>query len=119
MPFVPEELFVRARVDDRLAIADLDDLGREPLDEVPVVRHEHQRAAEVDQRIEQHFLRIDVEVIGRFVEQERVGWAQQHSRDGEARAFAARQHAGFLVDVIAREEKAAQDVADRRDHRGR
>ena len=31
----------------RVAAADLDDLGREAIDEVAIVRHEDQRAAEV------------------------------------------------------------------------
>src|SRR5262249_9766304 len=47
MLLVPEELLVGSRVDDRLAVADLDDLRREPLDEIPIVRHEDERAAVV------------------------------------------------------------------------
>ena len=55
-------------------------------------------------------------MVGRLVEQQRVRRTQQHARDGEARALAARQHAHRLVDVVAREEEAAEDVADRRHH---
>ena len=99
--------------------ADLDDLRGEPLDEVAIVRDEDQRAAVVVERVEQHVLRVDVEVVGRLVEQQRVRRAQQHARHGQARALAARQHARLLVDVVAREQEAAEDVADGRHHRGR
>ena len=107
---------VRARVDDGLAVADLDDLGREPLDEIPIVRHEDQRAAVVDERVEQHFLRVEIEMVGRLVEQQRVRRTQQHPRDGQPRALAARQHAHALVDVVSGKQEAAEDVADGRHH---
>src|SRR5262245_18135540 len=57
MLFVPKKLFVGAGIHERGAVADLDDLRREPLDEVPIVRHEDQRAAVVDERVEEYFLR--------------------------------------------------------------
>ena len=47
------------------------------------------------------------------------GGPEQHARDGEPRALAAGEHAGFLVDVVAREQKAAEDVADHRHHADR
>jgi hypothetical protein len=40
----------------------------------------------------------------------------EHPRHGEPGALAARQDAGFLVDVVTRKEKAAKDVADCRHH---
>src|SRR5262245_20609255 len=89
MFLVPQELVVGAWVDERAAIADLDDLRRQPLDEVAIVRHEDQRAAVVDERVEQHLFRIEIEMVGRLVEQQRVRRAQQHAGDGEPRALAA------------------------------
>ena len=115
----PQELCVRPWIDDSLTMTDFDDLRREFLHEISIVRNEDQCSPVVLERLEQHVLRIEVEMVRRLVEQQRVRRPQQHARDREARTLAARQHAGFLVDVIAREEKAAQDVADRRDHRGR
>ena len=57
------------------------------------MRDEDQRAAVVDERVEQHFLRVEIEMVGRLVEQQRVRRPQQHARDRQARALAARQHA--------------------------
>ena len=101
MFLVPQELLVRSRVDERGPAADLHDFRGEALDEVAIVRHEDQRAAVVDQRVEQDFLRVEIEVVGRLVEQECVGRLEQHARDGEPGPLSARQHAGPLVDVVA------------------
>ena len=114
--FPPEELLVRPRERLGAPVPDLDDLRRQAFDEVAVVRHEDQRAAVVHQRVEQHVLRVEVEVVGRLVEHQRVRRPQQHPRHGQTRALAAREHAGLLVDVVAREEEAAEDVADGRHH---
>src|SRR5579872_5336818 len=62
--FSMQELRVRAGIQHRFAVAaDLDDLGREALDEVPIVRDEDQRAAVVHERVEQHFLRVEIEMV--------------------------------------------------------
>ena len=115
----PVELLVGARVHDGLAAADLHDLRRQLVDEVPIVRHDDERAAVVDEGVQQHVLRVDVEVVRRLVEEQRVGRTQQHPRDGQARPLAARQDADPLVGVVAREQEPAEDVADHRDHLGR
>ena len=116
MLLAPQELRVGARVHDRLAVTDLDDLRRQLLDEIPIVRDEDQRPAVVLERVEEDVLRIEVEVVGRLVEQQRVRRPQQHARDGEPRALAAGQHAGLLVDVVAGKQEPAEDVANRRHH---
>ena len=112
----PQELLVGARVAVRVAAAHLDDPIGQALDEVAVVRDEDQRAAVILERVEQDVLRVEVEMVGRLVEQQRVRRTQQHARHRQPRALAARQHAGLLVDVVAREEESAEDVADGRHH---
>ena len=72
-----------------MPVPDLDDLGRESLDEVAIVRHDDERPAVVLERIQEHVLRIEIEVVGRLVEKQRVRRPQQHSRDSEACAFTA------------------------------
>src|SRR5262245_30907625 len=85
--FMPEELAVSPRIDDRLAVADLDDLRRQPLDEVAVVRDDDERPAVVFECVEQHVLRIEIEMVGRLVEQQRVRGTKQHPRHGESGAL--------------------------------
>ena len=112
----PEELGVRAREHDRLPVAHLDDFRREPLDEIPIVGDEDERAAVIGEGVEQDVLRVEIQVIGRLVEQQRVRRAEQHARDGQPRSLAARQHAGPFVHIVAGEQEAAEDVADHRHH---
>ena len=112
----PQELLIRPRERLGAPVADLDDPCRQPLDEVAVVADEDQRAAVVHQRVEQHVLRVQIEVVGRLVEQQQVGRPQEHAGDGQPRALAAGQHTGLLVDVVARKQEAAQDVPDCRHH---
>ena len=79
-------------------------------EERAVVRHEQHRAVEVLQRLEQHFLRREIEVVGRLVEHEEVGRIEQHAREHEARFLAARQRADLLVDVLAGKLKRAGQI---------
>src|SRR5262249_27391127 len=85
----PQELLVVPGIDHRVAAADVDDPGRELVDEIAVVRDEDQRAAEVLERLEEHVLRVEIEMVRRLVEQERVGRAEQHARDSQSRARAS------------------------------
>src|SRR5688572_9589711 len=52
----PQELLIVAGIDERLTVTDFDHLRREFVDEVTVVRHENERAAEILERVEQHVL---------------------------------------------------------------
>ena len=65
------------------------------------MRHEQHRAVEVLQRVEQHLLRREIEVVGRLVEDEEVRRVEEHAREDEARLLAARQRSNFLVDLVA------------------
>jgi hypothetical protein len=95
------------------------DLRGEAFDEIAIVRDEDQRAAVIGERVEQHFLRIDVEMVGRLVEQQRVRWPQQHARHGQARPLTAGQHRRLLIYIVSGKQEAAEDVADRGHHRVR
>ena len=63
---------VVARVGRELAAVDLDDLGDEAVHELAIVRRHDQRALEVAQEALEPDDRLDVEVVGRLVEQQRV-----------------------------------------------
>jgi hypothetical protein len=55
-------------------------------------------------------------MVGRLVEEQGVGRTQEHPRDREAGALPAGQHTDPLVDIVAREEEAAENVADGGNH---
>ena len=83
------------------------------------MRDEDERAAVGRERLEQDLLRVEVEVVRRLVEQQHVRGLEQHLREREPVALAAREHRDLLEDVVAREQEAAQDRADHVRHRQR
>ncbi len=66
------------------------------------------------ERLDQHLLGGEVEVVRRLVEHEEVRRVEQHPRHHQARLLAARQRPDRLVDVVARELEGAEQVAQRR-----
>src|SRR5687768_1244678 len=58
-------------------------------EEFSIVRHEQHRPFVVLQRVDEHFLREEIEVVRRLVEDEEVWRIEQHSCDDEPRLLAA------------------------------
>jgi hypothetical protein len=85
----PQKLRIRPGKDECVAVPDLHDLRRELFHEIPIVRNEDQRAAVVFERFEQDVFRIEIEMVRRLVEQQRVRRNQQHACDRKPRALAA------------------------------
>lgn len=48
----------------------------------------------------QYFLRLEVEVVGRFVEDEEVGRVQEHADESDAGAFSTGEDADAFEDVV-------------------
>ena len=77
---------------------------------------EDEGAAERLERFEQDICRVDVQMVRRLVQNQRVRRPQEHARHREARPLAPGEDAYRLVDVVFRKEEAAQDVPDRGHH---
>ncbi len=75
------------------------------------MRDEHERALELGQGDGQRLARLQVEVVGRLVEQQQVRALPDDERQREARLLAA----GEILDAagrhVAREVEAAEEVA--------
>src|SRR5208337_1650574 len=110
----PQVIFVVAREGIHFAAADLEHPRGQLVDEVAVVGDEHDRAGILRQRFQQYVLGAQVEVVGRFIEEEEIGGAQQHSRQRVAIALAARKYADALENIICAEQEAAQKTAQLR-----
>src|SRR5262249_20290766 len=102
---------VVAEEDAQPAVAALDDAGRDTVKQADVVRGDYSRAREGAQGGLEHLARDDVEVVGRFVEQQEVGGAQQQPRDRQPRAFAPREHRDLLERVLLMEQEAPEQRA--------
>src|SRR6478672_113980 len=57
------------------------DVGRGPVEEPPVVRGDHGAAGELQQRVLQRLERLDVQVVGRLVEQQHVAAQLEGQRE--------------------------------------
>src|SRR3954447_14584532 len=68
-------------------------VGRDAVEEPAIVADHHRAAGEVEQRLLERAQRVDVEVVGRLVEQQQVAALLQQLREVDAVAFAARQRA--------------------------
>ena len=100
---------------DGLAVAlEGEDVRGDAVEEPAVVADDHGAAAEVEQGVFQGAQRIDVEVVGRLVEQQQVAAAAQQLGQVDAVAFAAGQLADLALLVGALEVEPG-DVAARGD----
>src|SRR6185437_14869843 len=79
------------------------DVGGDAVEEPAVMADDDGAAGKILQRLFQRAQRIDVEVVGRFVEQQHVGARLEHLGQMHAVALAARQRAHFLLLVGALE----------------
>ncbi len=102
---------VVARVGDQLAAVDLDDLRDRAVQELAIVRRHHQRAREVGEESLEPQDRLEVEVVGRLVEQQRVGLHHQDARETDAHLPAARERADVAVHLRRVEAEAGEHLA--------
>ena len=64
-------------------------VGRDPVEEPAIVGDDHRAAGERQQRLLERAQRVDVEVVGRLVEQQQVAALAQQLREVQAVALAA------------------------------
>src|SRR5207245_386534 len=99
----------RAREVQRLAAVELEHRVCHGLEEPAVVRDDHDRRVQCLELALEPFEALDVEVIGRLVEQEEVGIAAEGAREGRARQLAAGERVELPIEVMLREAEAADD----------
>ena len=97
--FAIQIVFIISRKDHDLTIADLKDFAGELVNEVAVVRDKDHGASESFQGFQQHVFGAQIEVVGRLVEQQKVGGFEQHPCQRIAVTFSARENANFFEDV--------------------
>ncbi len=82
-------------------------VGGDAVEEEAVVADDDGAAGELQQGLFERAERVDVEVVGRFVEQQKISAALQHFRQMHAVALAARELAHLLLLVGALEVEGA------------
>src|SRR5579859_6807232 len=89
-------------------IADFPNLRGKPIDQIPVVGYQDDRAIELFQRFLQYLLGRNVQVIRRLVEQQEVHALQRQNCQRQPSSFTTTQGADRLPDVVAAEEVRGQ-----------
>ena len=79
-----EERAVVAGVGDDRLVVDVEDMGDDVVEEAVVVGDDHQRALEIAHELLEPADGEDVEVIGGFVQEQRVGGAGKHLSEQHA-----------------------------------
>ena len=90
-----------------------EDVRRQAIEEEAVVADDHRAAGEVLDRFLERAQRLDVEVVGRLVEQQHVAAGLEHLGHVDAVALAARELADVLLLVLALEVERADIGAGR------
>ena len=80
-----------------------EDVRTNPVKEETVVRDDHGTAREIDQRVFERAQGFNVQIVGRFIEQQHVAAFFQQTRHVHTVAFTTRQQADFLLLVTALE----------------
>ena len=75
--------------------------------------HEEHGALILRKRLDQHLFRGEIQMVGGLVEHEEVWRIIEQLRHHQPRLFAPRQHAAFLLDVVARKTEATRERAQR------
>ena len=78
-----------------------------------VVRSEQHRALEITHAIVDRGDGFQIEVVGRLVDHQHIRAEQHHTREHQAHLLAAGQHTHRLIHIVAREQHAAEEAAQR------
>ena len=103
-------LAVAPEPDAKLSSFDHPEHGREPIDEVPVMGNEEQGAGEFPEDGFEGFPTGKIEMVGRLVEEEKVGTFQREERQSEATPLPTAQGTDRLDNLVTLEEKARSET---------
>src|SRR5207302_4966840 len=81
------------------------------VDEISVVRYEDNGSCVIHERIQQHVVCAQIEVVRGFVEEQKVRRMQQQTKQGIAPALSAREHPDLLKDIVFGEKETAKQAA--------
>ena len=100
---------VGARVEGEPRGRELRDRRHHPVQEVPVVRRDHDRPLVARQELLEPPERLEIQVVGRLVQQEQRGAQQQQTGEGGAHPPATRELSERARDLLPLEAEPAED----------
>ena len=87
-------------------------LADQTIQEVTVVTHYNQRAVEIQQRLLQYILRLEIQVVGRLIENQQIHRFQQQLQDSQTGPFSTRQNLYLLGRILATKHECTQQIAN-------
>ena len=105
---------VVARIDAQLAVVEIRHMGADHIQEVTVVRNDDHGAVALVQHLLQPADSVDIQVVGRFIEQQNIGVGEQRLRQQHAQLPARRDFAHRAVVLLHRNAYAQQQFAGAR-----
>ena len=109
--FPPAIVLVVPGIDFDATIPDLEHSRSQLVDEVAIMRNQHDGSGIRSKRLEQNVFGPHIEMVRRLVEQKKICWMHEQSKKSIAPALTAREHADALEDVIGLKQEAAQQAA--------
>jgi len=85
--------------------------ARNAIQQETIMRDKHQSARKVHEALFQHLQRGNVEIIGWFVKNQKVGRLEKHLGQSQTTLFTAAQNRNAFFNGIARKQKRAQQGA--------
>ncbi len=109
--FLLQKLFVVARIEMHAAIPDLDDFVDGDVQEIAVVRNQHEGERIVGKILLQPVAGFQIQVIGGLVEQQQVGFFKQQLGERDAHLPAAGKFLGAFVPLLVRKTEPGKHGA--------
>src|SRR6266568_7667059 len=94
------------------ASGDVHDVIGQRADEIDIVADESEGALELVEGVGQRVNARQIQMGGRLIHQQQVGWIQQQLHQSQTAFFTPAQDVDFLEHVIAAKQEAAQQCAD-------
>src|SRR5580658_3456625 len=111
-PFLaPDVVFIVPWKNIDLTVSHFENSRGKFIDEIAIMRNKDHCPAVFLERFQQHVLGAHVQVIGGLVEQQEIGWLQQHASQSVTVALTSREHADALEHVVFGKQEAAQQTA--------
>src|SRR5581483_424140 len=89
-----------------------EDARRYAIEKIAVMRHEDERAGELQQRLLEHVERRNVEIVRRLVEDEQIRRLQHQPRENDARLLPSQQPRHGRLELLAAKQKALRPSRD-------
>ena len=70
-----------------------------------------ERSVEIKKCLFQHILGLQVEVVGRLIENQQVHWLQQQFENGKTGAFTSRQNFHLLGRILSAKHEGSEQIA--------